>query len=133
MKKKIIAIVGSLLVAGLIFSGCGHRPHFGGDSSPRAMFSIMKKLDLTSEQKDSFRELKQEHFKIKQDIKDITPYITSTTFDADGIKKLMASKSEEKINLRVDFMQKAYNILNIKQREILLSELNKLASEKETK
>lgn len=128
MKKKIVAAVTALVLGGVVFSGCGMHGHHGmmkGDFNPRNMHRVISKLDLTDAQESAFKELRESAFEHRPDMKELSKYITPTTFDSEGLKTFMASKSENNISSRVGFMQKAYNILTPKQREIFLNELKK--------
>ncbi len=134
MKKRILAALSALMIGGTLFTGCGMRgPHHGGEFSPKAMFSVMKKLDLSSDQKEQFKELRKEHMNGKKDIKEMSKYFTATTFDAQGLEAYMNEHSKDRIALRVAFMQKAYNILSVEQRQIALDELKKRSEKRDNK
>ncbi len=132
MKKRILAALSALMVGGVIFSGCGmHRPHamMDGDFNPRQMHAVMKKLDLSDEQKESFKELRKEKVGFKRDISKVSEYVTSTSFDKEGLTTYLASTSDERTRSKVDFMEKAYKILTPEQRQIVIDEFKEKSKE----
>ena len=132
MKKRILAALSALMVGGVLFSGCGmHRPHamMGEDFNPRQMHAVMKKLDLSDEQKEAFQELRKEKMIFKRDFSKMSEHVTATSFDKEALIAYMASTSDESIRSKVDFMEKAYNILSPEQRQIVLDEFKEKSKE----
>lgn len=131
MKKRILAAISALMVGGVIFSGCGMRPHamMDGDFNPRQMHAVMKKLDLSDEQKEAFKELRQEKMTFKRDFSKISEHVSATSFDKEGLTAYMASTSDERIRSKVAFMEKAYKILSPEQRQIVLDEFKEKSKE----
>ncbi len=132
MKKRILAALSALMVGGVILSGCGmHRPHamMDGDFNPRQMHAVMKRLDLSDEQKEAFKELRKDKLAFKRDFSKMAEHVTATSFDKEGLTTYLASTSDDRTHSKVDFMEKAYNILTPEQRQIVIDEFKEKSKE----
>jgi len=145
MKKTTIAILATLGLGTATLLACGGPGHKGGPFGEHrgGMFKVMKQLDLTSEQKDQMKVLKQErkdHMQTKmKEMKenrksmmvgmkpDLSTFMTANNFDKEAFKKQMNNKFEAKrqmmesrksvmLEKRAEGMEKMFNILTPEQR-----------------
>jgi len=145
MKKTTIAILATLGLGTATLLACGGPGHKGGPFGEHrgGMFKVMKQLDLTSEQKDQMKVLRNERKdqmqakmkEMKENRKsmmasmkpDLSAFMTANNFDKEAFKKQMNDKFEAKrqmresrksamLEKRADGMEKVFNILTPEQR-----------------
>ena len=145
MKKTTIAILATLGLGTATLLACGGPGHKGGPFGEHrsGMSKVMKQLDLTSEQKDQMKVLKQErkdHMQTKmKEMKenrksmmagmkpDLSTFMTANNFDKEAFRKQMNNKFEAKrqmmesrksvmLEKRAEGMEKMFNILTPEQR-----------------
>ena len=145
MKKTTIAILATLGLGTATLLACGGPGHKGGPFGEHrgGMFKVMKQLDLTSEQKDQMKVLRNERKdqmqvkmkEMKENRKsmvvamkpDLSTFMTANNFDKEAFKKQMNNKLEAKrqmrenkktnmMEYRANNMEKMFNILTPEQR-----------------
>ncbi|PID47991.1 MAG: hypothetical protein CR967_02010 [Proteobacteria bacterium] len=150
MKKKVLVVasLASVLAIGLSAHGVQHgnfgnghfeykksknckNKHFkrihGMKKHNHGIMGIIKKLDLTSEQK-------KQVFQIKKDMMKNQPSLnmafTKASFDKDKFIYLFEQQRENKLKNKANFIEKVYNILSDGQKERLKEELDLQAKRK---
>lgn len=143
MKKIILALL-LMFGLGMMANATGMQ----GEKKRGGLFSLIKQLDLSTEQKQEFKALKQERkasrkaHKLEMKSKrramgqpDMSSFMSAKTFDKVAFKKEMTKRFDARektrearrdtmLEKRAEGMQKIFNILTPKQRKKLI-ELSK--------
>lgn len=124
-KSKILsAILLSSVLSVSLYAGhhggdksCGEKrymKHYKGKMHHMPMMKIIKKLDLTSTQKDKIKEI----FKEKTENKEgINSAFTSNSFDKEKFIKIMNDRRDNMVESKANMIEKVYNVLTAEQKK----------------
>ena len=130
MKKSILSLtllsalaVSALNAQSVVDNAPLHRPHKIG--------RILHQLDLTDMQQQQLGELRSELREKRIAMRsthtrpNVGDYFRSNSFDKNGFIRDMTSHFQQRIETRADFLERVYQILDARQREMFVQMLTK--------
>lgn len=137
MKKRIITglVIASLAATSLAAFG----PHHEGKGFKHGlnMGKIFRQLDLTDEQKESFKTLRDSQKSQRKAFRDemianrdVESIFTEHGFDKTKFISKATEAFQKRIQMRADFIEKAYTILDENQRAELKTKMQEMRAQR---
>jgi Spy/CpxP family protein refolding chaperone len=133
MKKSIIT--GLVIISVALTSLAAFGPHHDGKGfrGDMKMTKVFSKLDLSDEQKESFKALRASQKSQRESLRsqmranmDIDPIFTEQGFNKAKFIENATERFSKRIQTRADFMEKAYAILDENQRAELIKQMQEM-------